>query len=66
MLSVPRSYNQERKSNEFRSVWFRETIIITVLKSVAKKRLVKTKEFDVSCDFSDNLSVWFSETYNYC
>jgi hypothetical protein len=52
--------------NDNWSVWFRETVIITVLKSVAKKRQVKTKESDVSCDYSVNLSVWFSETYNYC
>jgi phage anti-repressor protein len=39
------------------SVWFSETIIITVLKLVAKKRLVKTKDFYVSCDYSDNWRV---------
>jgi hypothetical protein len=44
------------------SVWFSETVIITVLKSVAKKRLVKTKDFYVSCDCNDNCSVWFSGT----
>jgi phage anti-repressor protein len=44
------------------SVWFSETVIITVLKSVTKKRLVKTKDFYVSCDYSDNWSVWFSGT----
>jgi phage anti-repressor protein len=33
-----------------------------VLKSVAKKRLVETKDFPVSCDYSDNWIVWFSET----
>jgi phage anti-repressor protein len=43
-------------------VWFIETVIITVLKSVAKKRIVKTKDLSVSCDYSDNSSVWFSET----
>jgi hypothetical protein len=32
------------------------------VKSVAKESLAKTKESDVSCDYSDNLSVWFSET----
>jgi hypothetical protein len=26
-------------------VWFNETVIITVLKSIARKRLVKTKDF---------------------
>jgi phage anti-repressor protein len=44
------------------SVWFSETVIITVLKSVAKKCLVKTEDFYVSCDYSDNWSVWFSGT----
>jgi phage anti-repressor protein len=44
------------------SVWFGETVIITVLKSIAKKRLVKTEDFYVICDYSDNLSVWFSGT----
>jgi phage anti-repressor protein len=44
------------------SVWFSETVIITVLKSVAGKRLVKTKDFSVICDYSDNWSVWFSGT----
>jgi hypothetical protein len=34
----------------------------TVLKSVAKKRLVKTKDFYVICGYSDNWSVWFNET----
>jgi hypothetical protein len=43
------------------SVWFSETVIITV-KSVARKRLVKIEDFYVSCDHSDNWSVWFSET----
>jgi hypothetical protein len=33
-----------------------------MLKSVAKKRLVKTKNFYVSCDYRDNWSVWFSDT----
>jgi hypothetical protein len=31
-------------------VWFSETVIITVLKSVFKKRLVKTKYFYVNSD----------------
>jgi phage anti-repressor protein len=44
------------------SVWFSEIVIITVLKSVAKKRLVKTEDFYVRCDYSDNWSVWFSGT----
>jgi hypothetical protein len=35
------------------SVWFSDT----VLKSVAKNRLVKTKDFYVRCDYSDNWSV---------
>jgi phage anti-repressor protein len=33
-----------------------------MLKSAAKKRLVKAKDFSVSCDYSDKWSVWFSET----
>jgi hypothetical protein len=44
------------------SVWFSETVIITMLKSVAKKRLLMTKDFYVSCGYNDNLSVWFSGT----
>jgi hypothetical protein len=44
------------------NVWFSGTVIITVLKSVVKKRLVKTKHFNVSCDYSVKWSVWFSET----
>jgi hypothetical protein len=44
------------------SVYFSETVIITVLKSVAKKRLVKTENLYVRCDYSDIWSVWFSET----
>jgi phage anti-repressor protein len=43
-------------------VWFSETVIITVLKSVAGKIPVKTKDFSMSCDYSDNWSVWFSES----
>jgi hypothetical protein len=43
-------------------VWFSETLIINVLKSVAKKRLVKTEDFYVSCDYNDNWSVWFTRT----
>jgi hypothetical protein len=31
-------------------VWFRETVIITLSKSVAKKHLVKTKDYHVKCD----------------
>jgi hypothetical protein len=44
------------------SVWFSESVVITVLKSTAKKRLTKTKDFYVSCRYSDIWSVWFSET----
>jgi phage anti-repressor protein len=33
-----------------------------VLKPVAKKHLVKTKDLYVSCDYSEIWSVWFSET----
>jgi hypothetical protein len=33
------------------SVWFNETVIITVLKSVARKRLVKIEDFYVSCNY---------------
>jgi phage anti-repressor protein len=44
------------------SVWFSETVIITVLKPVAKKRLVKTKDVYVRYDYSDNWSMWFSGT----
>jgi hypothetical protein len=44
------------------SVWFSETVIIIVLKSVARKLLVKTENFYVSCDYNDNCSVWFSGT----
>jgi hypothetical protein len=33
-----------------------------VLKSVARKRLLKTKDFYVSCDYNDNWSVWLSGT----
>jgi hypothetical protein len=40
----------------------RDTLIITVLKPVTKKRLVKTEAFYVSCDYSDNLIVWLSDT----
>jgi hypothetical protein len=29
---------------------------------VARKRLVKTEDFYVSCDHSDNWSVWYRET----
>jgi hypothetical protein len=38
------------------------TLIIAVLKSVARKRLVKTEDFYVSCDYNGNWSVWFSGT----
>jgi hypothetical protein len=47
-------------------VWFSGTVVITVLKSVAKKRLVKSKDFYGSCDYSDNWSVWFSVTVIVC
>jgi hypothetical protein len=43
-------------------VWFSETVIITVLKPVAKKRLVKTKDIYVDCDYNDNWNVWFGGT----
>jgi hypothetical protein len=33
-----------------------------VLKSVARKRLVKTKDFYVNCDYNDNWNVWLSGT----
>jgi hypothetical protein len=36
--------------------------IIIVLKSVAKTHLVKMEDFYVSCDYSENWSVWFSGT----
>jgi hypothetical protein len=43
-------------------MWFSESVIITELKSVARKSLVKTEDFYVSCDYNDNCSVWFSGT----
>jgi hypothetical protein len=39
------------------SVWLSKTVIITVLKSVAKKRQVKKQDLYVSCDYSDDWSV---------
>jgi hypothetical protein len=33
-----------------------------VLKSVARKRLLKSKDFYMSCDYNDNWSVWLSGT----
>jgi hypothetical protein len=39
-------------------VWFSETVIITVLKSVIRKRLVKTEYFYVCCGYSNNWSVY--------
>jgi hypothetical protein len=33
-----------------------------VLKAVAKKRLVNTKDLHASYDYSENCSVWFSGT----
>jgi hypothetical protein len=44
------------------SVWFSDTVIITVLKSVAKKCLLKTEDFYVCCSYSDIWRVWFSGT----
>jgi hypothetical protein len=38
------------------------SVIITVLKSVTRKRLVKTEDFHVSCGCGDIWSVWFSES----
>jgi hypothetical protein len=38
------------------------TVIIIVLKSVTKKRLVMKKDFCVSCGYSDIWRLWFSET----
>jgi hypothetical protein len=40
----------------------KSVVIIIALKSVTRKRLVKTKYFYVSCGHSDILSVWFSGT----
>jgi hypothetical protein len=34
-----------------------ESVIITVLKCVAKKRLLKIEDFYVCCGYSDNWSV---------
>jgi hypothetical protein len=39
-----------------------ESVIISVLKSVAKKRLVKTEDFYVCCGYSDNWRLWFRES----
>jgi hypothetical protein len=39
------------------NVWFSETVIITVLKSVARKRLLKPEAIYVRCDYSVNFSV---------
>jgi hypothetical protein len=39
-----------------------EAVIITVLKLVARKRLMKREDFYVSCDYNNNWSVWFSGT----
>jgi hypothetical protein len=47
--------------NDIWSVWFSETVIITVLKSVARKRLLKTEKHYVCCSYCDIQSVWFSE-----
>jgi hypothetical protein len=48
--------------SDFWRMWFSESVIITVLKSIAKKRLVKTEDFYVSCRYSDIWSVGFSGT----
>jgi hypothetical protein len=32
-----------------------------VLNSVAKKRLEEMKDIYMNCDYSENMSVWFSE-----
>jgi hypothetical protein len=40
--------------------------MITVLKLVAKKRLLNTEDFYVRCDYSDNWSVWFGGTFMVC
>jgi hypothetical protein len=37
-----------------------ESVIITVLKSITRKRLVKTEDFCMSCGYSDIWSMWFS------
>jgi hypothetical protein len=42
---------------DYWSVRFSKTVIITVLKSVAQKRLVKTKDFYVNCGYSDT-RIW--------
>jgi hypothetical protein len=39
-----------------------DTLKITVLKPVTKKRLVVTEDFYVRCDLSDTFSVYFSDT----
>jgi hypothetical protein len=38
------------------------SVIITVLKAVSRKCLVKTEDFYVDCGYSDIWSVWFSGT----
>jgi hypothetical protein len=47
----------------YSDIWsvFSESVIITVLKSIAKKRLVKTEDFYVCCGYSDIWRAWFSE-----
>jgi hypothetical protein len=37
-----------------------ETVIITVLNSVTRQRLMKTEDFYVSCGYNDIWSMWFS------
>jgi hypothetical protein len=44
-----------------KSVKFSESVIINVLKSVAKKCLMKTEEICVCCGYSVIWRVWFSE-----
>jgi hypothetical protein len=43
-------------------VQFSESAIITMLKSVTRKRQVKTEDFYVSCGYSVFWNVWFSGT----
>jgi hypothetical protein len=38
------------------------SVIIIVLKSFAKKRLVKTEDFYISCGYNDIWNVWFIGT----
>jgi hypothetical protein len=43
--------------DSYLKIYFSETVIITVLKSVARKRVVKTKDFYVNCVYCDIWSV---------